>query len=290
MSFSQNQVCFNTASLPGPSVEQALTTGREMGFRAVELLAFDGYRHRAGPLAGFYWDRLSCAERDRLRGLLDPFERVALHAPFIELHPLSPSPAIREVSLAQLEASLQAGHALGAEVVTTHAVPVPQYSYEELKPGLVDLYRWLGDLAGAGMLKVGIETGWPPPEELADLVTAVDHPRVGVTVDVGHLVWALPPERRAAPDGPEAYNDLLASHVRAAGARLVHVHVHDVRHPEWRDHALLGTGLIDWPRLARELAALGYEGLMSFELEETRPAEALRASRERLLGYLAKAR
>ena len=113
---------------------------------------------------------------------------------------------------------------------------------------------------------------------------------MGVTVDVGHLVWALPPERRAAPDGPEAYNDLLASHVRAAGARLVHVHVHDVRHPEWRDHALLGTGLIDWPRLARELAALGYEGLMSFELEETRPAEALRASRERLLGYLAKAR
>jgi len=281
-----DQLCFNTASLPGLSLREALATGYALGFRAVELLAFDGYRHRAGELAGFYWERMSPAERRELRRWLQPFDHLALHAAFMDLHPLAPNPAIREVSLRQLEVAVQAAHALGAEVVTTHATPVPLRDYEELRPSLVDLYRWLGDLAEAGKVEIGIETGWPSPTQIVDLVAKVDHSNVGITIDVGHLLWALPGKQRSLPEAPALYNDLLSTHLRSAGGRTVHMHLHDLRLPESRDHARLGTGIINYPRLLSDLSAANYKGLLSFELEETDSIAALASSREVLLTLL----
>ena len=287
MALREAQLCFNTACLPGDDIFALLAAGQAMGFRAVELLAFDGYRHRMGRLAGFYWDRLSASERQRLRRHLEPFDRVALHAPFIDLHPLAPNPAIREASVAQIEWAIAAAAALGAEVVTTHAIGVNLVPYDEIQPQLIDLYRWLGDLAEAAGARLTIETGWPPPEQFGALLRAIDHPAVGATVDVGHLISALPPDARSSPDGPRIYNDMLSAHIEAVAPFLFHLHIHDVRFPEWRDHARLGTGIIDFRRLITQLEALDYQGLISFELEESSSDEALRESRDYLLHVLA---
>ncbi len=286
MGLSPSQLCFNTACLPGTDLFALIDAGRQMGFTAVELLAFDGYRHRMGPLAGFYWDRMTAAERRELRRRLEPFERVALHAPFIDLNPIAPNPAIRGASVGQLEWTIKAAAALGAEVVTTHAANIASFPWDDVRGRLVDLYRWLGDLAEAAGARVTVETGWPPPAQLAELVQAIDHPAVGVTVDVGHLISALSPNARSSPDGPQIYNDMLAEHVAAVAPKLFHLHIHDVRFPEWRDHARLGSGIIDFRRLLGQLEQIGYQGLISFELEESTSDEALRESREFLLALI----
>jgi sugar phosphate isomerase/epimerase len=154
-------------------------------------------------------------------------------------------------------------------------MPVPQYSYDELKPQLVDLYRRLAEFAEPGNVRIGIETGWPRPEQLVDLVEAVDHPRVGITVDVGHLIYTLTPTQRDDPRAPLIYNELLIAHVRTAAPWLIHVHVHDVCYHDWRDHVALGDGIIDWPCLISVLEDAHYKGLLSLELEEACSKQAL---------------
>jgi len=95
----------------------------------------------------------------------------------------------------------------------------------------------------------------------------------------------FPAEARRALDGPERYNQLLQEHVATVAERIVHVHVHDVRYPEWRDHAALGTGILDLVPVLEILASHDYKGLLSFELEEPAP-ETLAVSREVLVGLL----
>jgi sugar phosphate isomerase/epimerase len=63
------------------------------------------------------------------------------------------------------------------------------------------------------------------------------------------------------------------------GERIYHVHLHDVRPTDWRDHRAPGRGLIDWPRLFAALVDLRYPDLLSFELEEPDPIQALQESK-----------
>jgi sugar phosphate isomerase/epimerase len=58
------------------------------------------------------------------------------------------------------------------------------------------------------------------------------------------------------------------------GNRLLIVHLHDNR-GENDDHAIPGTGTVDWPRVLRNLAAAGYRRPLHFEVNmksQTRPA------------------
>ena len=273
------QICFSTASLPNRPLPEILSIGQRLGFKAVELLAFDGYRHRLGWLAGFYWDRLSPAQRDELARMTAQFDHIALHAPFIDTRPISPDPAIREASVIELQACIEAARILGAKVITTHAAPPPHFSYAEVRPRLVSLYRTLADAAAEADVRIGIETGWPPPEQMVDLVSAIHHPMVGITVDVGHLRGLLAPADRESQDGPAIYNELVLNHIRTAGRYIVHVHVHDVRVPDWRDHVALGQGILDFRAVLQELQRAKYEGLLSFELEAPQDEEALAKSK-----------
>lgn len=282
MPISCGQICFNTASLPNRPLEEALEVGRGLGFEAVELLAFAGYRHRMGWLAGFDWPRMSRTDREGLKRLVRPFARVAIHAPFIDVRPLSPNPAIREVSRREVAAAVEAAGELGADVVTTHASAPPSFGYADVEEELVAYYQWLGRLAETAAVKVGIETGWPDARTLVELVKAIDSPAVGVTVDVGHLLPQFSAGLRKRPDAAEKYNEMVVEHIRQSAQWLVHVHVHDVRPGEWRDHCAVGRGILDWPRITEELERAGYRGLLSFELEEADDAAALARSKELL--------
>ncbi len=270
-------VAVNIASLANQGLLEAIDFCAEGGFQGIELLAFEGYRHRVGRLAGVWPEKLSRQELERLRGVLNGFRLVALHAPFIELAPVSLDGLLAEASWRRMELTLRLAQDLDAEIVTTHAIPVPTLPATESLERLVDYYKRLGDAAAGAGVKIGIETGWPAPSELMDMVEQIDHPAVGVTIDVGHLVSALPEAVRSSPDGPKAYNDLLELHVREAGPWIVHVHVHDVDRT-WRDHRCVGAGIIDWPRLVGALKAAGYDGALSLELEEADTRLAVRES------------
>jgi sugar phosphate isomerase/epimerase len=275
---------FSTASLANCSLEAACQMGQQLGFTAVEFLGFDGYCHSQGPLAGFYFEHLSDAERGRLRDLASQFRHVSTHAPFFELPLLSPNPVLREVAQRQLEIAIEAVAFLGGSTTVTHAGMRATHTLEESWPDMIALYRHLGDLAAARGVTVTIETIFPRAiETFARLIHDIDHPAVGANVDVGHLTGLVPAEVKGTPAEGPVYNDLLEQHLRSLGPKLYHFHLHDVRAGDLRDHRACGRGLIDYARLLRVAAELGYEGLFVFELEEPDQVAALRESRETLL-------
>lgn len=278
---------FSTASLAGYSLPEACRIGHELGFQAIEFLAFDGYCHSQGQLDGFYFEHLSERERRELRALADEFAYVTTHAPFFELTILSPNPALRAAAVGQLEIAIEAIASLDGALTVTHAGLKATHTLEQSWDGLVALYRRLGDQAAERGVKITIETCFPPKvDDFARLFHDIAHPAVGANVDVGHLTSQVPPEVKGTPGEAACYNDLLESHLRSLGDKLFHFHLHDVRAGDLRDHRACGRGIIDYQRLVRVANELDYAGFMVFELEEPDRVEALVQSRDILANAL----
>ncbi len=273
---------FNTACLPNRTLEETIKLGGSLGFTGVELLSFADYRHSQGDLAGLYFDRLTEEQKQGLAEHIAPFENVSAHAPFWDIAPFSPNPGIREESRRQLKLATQSLAQLGGSTITTHVIPKTGYELDEYRQEIVDFYRELGDVAGEAGVTVTMETGWPTVEveAFAEIVYDVDHPAVGANVDVGHLRGAMSAEEKASAEAPAMYNDILAAHVQSLGEKVYHMHLHDIRQEDFRDHHSVGSGFLDYPRLMRQMLELGYEGLLVFELEEPDDAAALAESRE----------
>jgi len=281
------RVGFNTASLPNRPLAEAARIGRELGFTGIEILAFADYRHSQGDLAGAYFDRLSAEARALLGEVVSGFEHVSIHAPFWEIAPFSPNPGIREESRRQLRASVAVGASLGASTITTHVTPRPSYELAEYRDDVLAFYRELGEVAAGGGVTVTIETGFPREiEEFAALIHDIDRPAVGANIDVGHLRALLTPEQQRSAEAAALYADLLMRHVRSLGAKVFHLHVHDIRASDFRDHREFGAGILDLTPIFRRLLESDYGGLANFELEEPDDVEALARSRERLAAVI----
>jgi len=274
------RIGFSTACLAGQSLLQALDTGARIGFTTCELLAFDGYRHSQGILGGFYFEHMSTRERDELRHAAGRFTRISTHAPFIDIASLAPSPSIRQAAQRQLEIAIEAVAFLGGYNTTTHISPKHIYPLSEYRHEIVELYRRLGDLAVAAGVTITVETGFPAEvEAFADVVWGIDHPAVGATVDVGHLVGTVPANLRGTADGVAIYEDRLEAHLRSLGEKVFLLHMHDIRFDDFRDHRGVGRGFLDYSRILRTTRDIGYQGAFVFELEEPDTEEALLQSR-----------
>lgn len=277
------RIGLSTACLAGKSLLEALRTGAAMGFTTCELLAFDGYRHSQGVLGGFYFEHMSAQERDELRQAAGSFSSLSTHAPFIDIASLAPSPSIREAAQRQLEIAIEAVAFLGGRNTTTHISPKHIYPLAEYRHEIVELYRRLGDLAAASGVTVTVETGFPAEvEAFADVVWGIDHPAVGATVDVGHLVATVPANLRGTTQGVAIYEDRLEAHLRSLGDKVFLLHVHDIRLDDFRDHRAVGRGFLDYSRILRTTRDIGYRGAFVFELEEPDTEEALLESRQAL--------
>ena len=279
----------NTASLAGYSLEDALRATAALGFRAVELLAFEGATHSQGELAGVWFHDLDTAGKDRLLRLLEPFPRRSLHAPFADAPLLTYNRRTRENSLAQIRETIDLAAFVGAEAIATHANRRNNLPLETFWPELIDVYRRLGDYAlsrGRGV-KLGVETGYPEDARtFARLVLEIDHPAVGATIDVGHVRNSVPKDQWGTPQGVRRLNDDIASLLDALGHKVIHFHIHDVRRADFRDHRALGdqhtNGVVDFPRLISRLEQSSYAGLWILELEEPDREPALTRSRDYL--------
>lgn len=272
------------------SIPEACRAGRGLGLKAVELLAFDGYRHSQGVLAGFYFDRLSTQEKDTLRNAVSGFEHVSVHAPFFENTLLSPNQALRDCAMHEMLASFDGTAFIGGRVVVTHAPAKGTFSLDEAWSELVDVYRRLGDYGGEIGINVTIETCYPTEiDRFAELVHTIEHPAVGATVDVGHLRALVPPDMVNEAQRAEYYNDLIEAHVRSLGERLWHFHMHDTRFADLRDHRACGLGGIDYARLFRVTDEMGYGGWFIIEIEEPDGVNAVARSRDTLAAAMADA-
>ena len=281
------QIGFSTASLANRDLHAAIAQGRDMGFRAVELLAFDGARHSIGALSGFWFDRMSEDERRQLARAVEGFANVSTHAPFIALKLLTHNPGIREESRRQIQTAIDATAYLGGTVSTVHVNTRSYMTVRDYWQEAVDEFRRLGDHAAGRSVTVALETGYPDTvEDYAGLIEAVAHEHVGACIDVGHVRAYYSAELYGKPEGIRAHNDILMEIVRRLKDKLSVFHLHDVRESDFRDHRAPGRGIVDYPQLLRYLNEAEFAGPMAFELEEPDVEPALAESKQHIEGIL----
>jgi len=263
------QLAASLGSLPERGLLDAIGDAWRLGFRSVELLAFDGHRHGVGRLPGFWFDRMSEAERKRLAAAVERFATVTVHAPFQDLSLLSYNPGVRAETRRQIVAAMDATRWLGGIVCTVHLNSPTFASFRDCWQEAVDCLGDLGEHARQRDIKVALETLYPDiADDYCGLIEAVDHDHIGACIDVGHLVAYYPENLRGTPQGTKAHNDMLMGIVRRLTKKLVAFHLHDVRAGDFRDHRAPGRGIIDFERLLGYLSDIDYKGPMALELEE----------------------
>jgi len=104
------------------------------------------------------------------------------------------------------------------------------------------------------------------------LLEKVNHAAVGATIDVGHqgryaeLVARVKTEDRAKPAAVAAYNDTTIEIIRQLGAKVVHLHVHDIDPATWAEHKPMVHGFVDYPRIFAALREVRYQGALVLEI------------------------
>lgn len=261
----------------------AIARARALGFDSIELLSVEGSRHSVGRLPGIWFDGIADGDFDRLRAALAPFAHASVHAPFVDAPLFTHNRGIAAEALRQVRACITVAGRLGMRAVAVHASRQSFRDARDFWDNLVRVFRDLGDAAAAAGVMVGLETGYPDRyRDFVDLVHAIDHPAVGATVDVGHVAFMVESGPRGTDEGVANYNRNLIQLFRDLRERVVHIHLHDVRKADWRDHRALGTGVIDLPALVGVLDEIGYQGLLQLELEEPDQEPTLLASRHAL--------
>jgi len=277
----KRQLGSNTASLADYSLFDAINTLKQMGFATIELLAFCNARHSIGNLAGFWFSKLSEAEKNSLKDEITSFYGIAIHAPFIDIPLMTHNEAVQQLAIAQICEAIDAASFLGGSLVTIHLNAKTFYQLHEYWDEMVLVSRFLGDYAAEQNVSIGIETGFPPKvDDFVELITDIDHDAVGANIDVGHLTGSVDSKLKCTDEGCVMYNDNLTELTSRLGKKVYHLHLHDVRASDWRDHRQAGTGIIDFRRLFAILDSFNYTGLMTFELEEQQKEEALRRSKK----------
>ena len=95
-------------------------------------------------------------------------------------------------------------------------------------------------------------------EDRMEFLDLIDHPQVGMILDIGHVRDDTGANPMASPGGPTRVVELC-------GHRLRHVHLHGFKDGEDHHPPLVDGDTIQWVELFRALRAVGYPGDMNFE-------------------------
>jgi sugar phosphate isomerase/epimerase len=191
--------------------------------------------------------------------LLETELAYTVHAPLeVNLMDLSARDLQRDV----LNASLRFAQGIGAEVVVCHAgqrvgARDARHSIGEQLSAERSALREAGDLAGELSVTIAVENYYPErpilrgavydysvwPSQLAEQISAVDHPAVGVCLDVGHASLAA---------GFFGFD--LVEECAAIAGLVRHVHLHDnlqrtnlTGEPQVSEHTVYGMGDLHLP-------------------------------------------
>lgn len=273
----------NIASLANHPFWDSIDQLLQLGFHSVELLGMAGSRHSLGLLPGAWLDDLSAEEFERLRRALANFAHTSIHAPFVDAPLFTYNRRIAQEAFRQVKVCIEGAGHLEMRAVAVHANARRFIEPRDYWDDMVHVFRQLGEAAKEANVVVGVETGYPTRYDLfLQLIRDIDHPAVGATVDIGHVAYLEESEPRSTNEGIRNYNRNLVSLCEELGDRVVHMHMHDVRKVDWRDHRTVGTGVIDMRALFEVLKKIGYDGLMQLELEEPEQEDALLQSKRRL--------
>ena len=255
------------------TLEQAAEVLRHCGYGAIGVTLggphLDPWKVSAARLkelrALFEKDRLQLAIETGARYVLDPYRK---HRPSL----VSVDPKGRAQRVAYYERAIDIAAELGASVVSLWSgIPQPRIPAEKSFERLVGGLRPVLDRAGSRGVKIAFE---PEPgmfiESLADWVRlrdAVDHPALGLTIDVGHLAVTEEPP----------WEECLRTHAKD----LIHVHLDDAK-DRTHEHLPLGEGELDWDGILHVLTEIEYGGVALVELSRHSHVAPLMAQRSLL--------
>jgi sugar phosphate isomerase/epimerase len=156
--------------------------------------------------------------------------------------------------------NLEATALLGAPVTVMHPIAPPGLEYDR-EGSLIanrDYFRKVGDMAAEFGIKIAVENMLSnrlfdgtirkrcctSSEKLLELVDAIDHPNVGVCLDVGHLHYMREP---------------IGAAIRACADKLIAFHIAD--NDTWNDsHVPPYCGSIDWEEVYQAVRDINYQG------------------------------
>lgn len=251
---------YNTNGFAHHRLGDAIAILSELGYRGLALTPdvnhLDPYQkdHRLKQRLSKLGDllaakRLDCVIETGARFILDPFQK---HQPTL----ISPTADGRYERLAFLQRCLTISKKLGSRVVSFWSgTPTDDAPHRALMSRLVDGCRRLADAAEKKNVRLAFE---PEPgmfidtmDKFAELHAKVNHPRFGLTLDVGHLVCTgeLP----------------IGDHIRKWQKWLWNVHLDDMK-PGVHDHLMFGEGTVDFADVFAALREVGYRGVASVEL------------------------
>jgi sugar phosphate isomerase/epimerase len=286
----------NTA-IEGCGLIPAIHTLRELGFAAIEIHPMGVPEPRADKFPGFEFDKLDPAQRQEIRKALQGFEFVTTHLPYTGLDYMSASGDVRESAVRKIETAMEATAFFGATVAVLHPQPLPEGTLDATWSRYLDRFRRWGDRARKLGFRIALETGYPRSiRDYVRLVNEINHDSVGATIDVGHqgryaeLVARVKPEEKSGPVGIKAYNETTFAIVERLGAKVFHLHVHDIDPATWKEHQPLSTGFVDYPGLFQIRRRINYHGMLILEISgpSTKMKELLADNKRQLEGLVSK--
>lgn len=179
----------------------------------------------------------------------------------------------RDITILLRHTGIAAG--LGVETVVVHPGGGEGFTtraeQQQIRKLNVEAFRRLGDFVGEHKMKIGIENlmrrDAATPAELMDLLAAIDHPAIGLTLDTSHV---------------NAMGMDVAKFIRDLGPRIVATHISD-NNGTGDQHLVPGGGNINWPEAMRALREVNYNAFLNMEIPgERHPLPALQKLK---LGY-----
>lgn len=260
-----------------PAYDDGLRRIAAMGLSAVELIAWD-----RATLDSYY----TPATIRHLRGLLDDLGLELSEFVSTPRGMASPEAAKRDAAVDHFQRMVEVALELGTNLVNAVApypfeIPYPpmmqKHNYQEwtidLDPTLdwgrnwadfVDVVRRCCDICEASGVRWALESHpyrWMRnTASMQRLIEHVGSPALGMNFDPSHLF----------PMG-----EMPQVVIYELGERIFHTHFSDndgTNNAHWRP----GKGKIDWRAVLQALQAVGYDGVISIELEDV-PGSGLRA-------------
>lgn len=160
-------------------------------------------------------------------------------------------------NLTNIRATVTIATALGLKLVTFHAGFVPHDPADPDFAKMVERLAAVADVFAAAGMTVALETGQETAAGLAELLSVLDRPNVGVNFDPANMLLY------------GKGNPIDA--VRLLGPWIRQVHVKDAVQSSipgtWGEEVPAGTGQVDWPEFFAALGEVNFNGDFVIERE-----------------------
>lgn len=268
------KLAFSTNAFSRYSLKKAVETIAGCGYTGVELLADKPH---------LYPDTFSPRMAEQIRTLLERtglgvsninanctfgYWKDAPPEPFFEPSLISPLAKHRRERIRMISNTLLYAHAIGAaniSITSGKALPTmpPAMAARQLRESLKPVLEMAQKLD----VHIGIESEpglfieWAT--ELADLIQTMKSPMLGANLDIGHSVVIGEP---------------IGKTLQLLQGRIWNCHIEDLLGRK-HYHLIPGHGDLDWEKLKRQLAAIGYPHFLTVELY-TYPDSPAKAARQ----------